>query len=104
MVAEADVAGCVHGPVDLSYVPGCRRQRRRPGGLGSGRGEAGEVAGVEPGRQGLDPVAVEQDVNLAETGPEPDGAGAHARVAGQDCGSHGPADAGAGGYTVGKLA
>ena len=44
---------------------------------GRRRGEAGQVAGVEPGRQGLDPVAVEQDVNLAETRPEPDGAPGH---------------------------
>ena len=34
------------------------------------RGEAGQVAGVEPGRQSFDPVAVEQDVDLAEPGPE----------------------------------
>jgi hypothetical protein len=35
---------------------------------------AAQVAGVEPGRQGLDAVAVEQDVDLGEPGPETDGA------------------------------
>jgi hypothetical protein len=80
VVAEADVAGSVHGPVDLGHVPGCRGQRRRPGGLGSGGGEAGQVAGVEPGRQGLDAVAVEQDVDLVKPGPEPDGAAGHRRA------------------------
>jgi hypothetical protein len=33
---------------------------RRPGRAGSGRREAGQVSGVEPGRQGLDAVAAEQ--------------------------------------------
>jgi hypothetical protein len=66
VVAEADVARGVHGPLDLGHVSGCRGQRRRPGGPGSGGGEAGQVAGVEAGRQGLDPVAAEQDVDLAD--------------------------------------
>jgi hypothetical protein len=79
VVAQADIAGCVDGPVDLGHVPGCGGQRRRPGGLCSGGGEAGQVAGVEPGRQGLDPVAAEQDVDLAEPRPDPDGAPGHRR-------------------------
>ena len=51
-----------------------------PAGLGSGGGEAGQVTGIEPGRQGLDAVAVEQDVDLAQPGPEPDGAAGHRRA------------------------
>jgi hypothetical protein len=77
VVAEADVAGRVHGPVDLDDVPGHWRQRRRPGGLRSGCRKAGQVAGIQPGRQGLDPVAGEQDVDLAEAGPDPGCAPGH---------------------------
>ena len=41
VIAEADVAGGVHGPLDLDHVTGCRGQRRRPGRAGTGRGEPG---------------------------------------------------------------
>jgi hypothetical protein len=53
---------------------------------GSGAGPAGRapdaarrarVAGVKPGRQGLDPVAVQEHVDPVESGPEPDGAPGH---------------------------
>ena len=77
VIAEADVARGVHGPLDLDHVAGCRGQRRRPGGLRTGGGEAGQVAGVQPGRQGLDPVPVQQDVDPVQAGPEPDGAAGH---------------------------
>ena len=46
------------------------------GGAGCGDGDADldgdRVSAGSGGRQGLDPVAVEQDVDLAEPGPEPD--------------------------------
>ena len=60
-----------------SITSPCGRQRRRPGGPGPGCGEAGQVAGLEPGRQGLDAVAAEQDVDLAESGPKADGPPGH---------------------------
>ena len=37
LVAEADVARGVHGPVDLGHVPGCRAQRRRQTPVGLAR-------------------------------------------------------------------
>jgi hypothetical protein len=48
VISEADVARGVHGPLDLDldHVTGCRGQRWRPGGAGTGRGEAGQVAGA----------------------------------------------------------
>jgi hypothetical protein len=52
VVAGADVARGAHGPADPGHVPGCRGQRRRPGGLRPRGGEAAQVAGIEPGRQG----------------------------------------------------
>src|SRR5947208_2222417 len=42
-----------------------------------GDGEAGQIAGTEPGRQGLDAVPAEQDADLAEPGPEPHGPARH---------------------------
>ena len=70
-VAEADVAGGVHGPLELDgTLPGMRCvSDGGPAGLGSGCGEAGQVADVQSGRQGLDAVAAEQDVETVEPGP-----------------------------------
>ena len=79
-VAEADVARGVYSPVDLDNVPGRGRKRRWPGGLRFGRRQEGQVVGVEAGRQGLDAAPAEQDVDLAEPGPEPDGAPGYRRA------------------------
>ena len=57
VISEADVARGVHGPLDLDHVTGCRGQRRRPGGAGTGRGEAGQVAGIEPGLLAIGGIA-----------------------------------------------
>ena len=77
VAAGADAARGVHGPAGPGHVPRCRGQRRRPGGLRSRGGEAGQIAGTEPGRQGLDAVPAEQDADLAEPGPEPHGPARH---------------------------
>ena len=50
VIPEADVARGVHGPLDLDldldHVTGGRRKRRRTGGAGSGRSQAGQIAGI----------------------------------------------------------
>ncbi len=55
VIPEADVTRGIHGPLDLDHVAGCRGQRRRAGRAGTGGREAGQVAGIQPGRQGLAP-------------------------------------------------
>jgi hypothetical protein len=68
VVADADIARGIHGLLDLDHVTGRGRQRRRPGGSGPGGGEAGQVAGTQPGRQGLDPEPVQEHVDPVQPG------------------------------------
>src|SRR5215831_18224495 len=79
MVADAEVARGTDGPLDLDDGTR-RRQRRRPGRLGTGGGQPGQAGDIEPGRQGLDPVAVGQDMHPPGPGPDPHGAAGHGRA------------------------
>ncbi len=80
MVADADIARSAHSPLDLDDAAPGRGQRRRPGRSGPGCRQPGQVGGVQPGRQGLDPVAIGQDMHLPGPGPDPRRAAGHGRA------------------------
>jgi hypothetical protein len=62
---QAHQADGVDHPLDLDRGAGPGRERGWSGGASAVGGLAGQLGDAEPGRQGLEPVTVQQDIALA---------------------------------------